>query len=108
MNRDDARSCAAAAALVIVVGFIYPHLPGQIVSLPDRESGLPGAAAVIFPSEAAARDACGAQAVVFADPKAHAFYRKANTRFGRWDGRAFPDRGFGCADDLVADGLGPA
>ncbi len=91
-------------AVVLAVGLIVPHVPGEIVGMPDREARLPGDAAVIYPLAAAAAAACDGQAVAFVVQPARTLYRTGDAGFGTWDHAQFPERGYGCAGDLQANG----
>jgi hypothetical protein len=92
------------AAIVLAVGFIVPRLPGEIAGLPDRQARLPGGEALLYPRAQAAAAACDGQAVAFIVQSARTLYRAGDAGFGVWEHDQFPDRGYGCADDLQASG----
>lgn len=95
-------------AILIATGFIYPHGPHEIVSLPDRQSRLPGNTAVVYPSEDAARAACQGRPVAFADMRGQVYYEKGEPQFGDSHERNSAELGFGCVDDLEANGFNHA
>jgi hypothetical protein len=51
-----------------------------------------------------ARAACGAQEVVFANTRSRIWHPKGDSMYGIYRNGPFPQRGFGCADDLAAAG----
>jgi len=92
-------------AILIATGFIYPHGPHEIVSLPDRQSRLPGNSAVVYPSEDAANAACQGRPVAFADLYFQVYYEKGEPQFGSSQDAGTPLHGYGCVDDLDANGF---
>lgn len=76
--------------------------------LQPGESGLPGAAAVLYPSATDAAARCAAQTVVFADDRTRVFWLSGDAAYGAWGAAPFPVQGFGCAGDLAANGFVPA
>ena len=58
---------------------------------------------MLYPAEAAAVANCGKQDIVFALRTERTFVQRGGSGYGTWAGIAFPDRGFGCANDLRAD-----
>lgn len=108
MQRDSLRVWVVMVAAVVVVGLAYPRAPGELRSLPDRETRLPGGTAVIYPTADAARAACGAAPLGFVDQDQRVYFRAGEPRFGVWGGRQLPAHGFGCVPDLEDDGYRPA
>ncbi len=49
-----------------------------------------------------ARAACGAQEVVFANTRSRIWHPQGDSMYGIYRNGPFPQRGFGCADDLAA------
>jgi hypothetical protein len=92
-------------AILIATGFIYPHGPREIVSLPDRQSRLPGDSAVIYPSEDAANAACQGWPVAFADMYLQVYYEKGEPQYDSSQERGPAQYGFGCEDDLETNGF---
>jgi hypothetical protein len=92
-------------AILIATGLIYPHGPHEIVSLPDRQSRLPGNTAVVYPSEDAANAACQGRPVAFVDMYRQVYYEKGEPQFGRPPDHGTAQSGFGCVDDLEANGF---
>jgi len=104
-SRAYAAVFALTAVLLLAIAVVYPRLPGQIVSLPDRESRLPGFTAILYPSEDAARSACGGQEVVFADAYLRVYLAKGAPDYGARTERGLAQRGFGCRNDLESNGF---
>jgi hypothetical protein len=92
-------------AILVATGLIYPHGPHEIVSLPDRQSRLPGDTAVVYPSENAADAACQGRPIAYVDMRLEIYYEKGDPQFGDSLGRDSTQTGFGCVDDLEANGF---
>jgi hypothetical protein len=101
---ERASTMVLVAAILVAGIVVAAGTQAATTSYRAGETGLPGRAAALYPTEVDARDACGVQRVAFADAKARVVYARTNPSYGA-GGAAPPDRGFGCENDLRANGL---
>jgi hypothetical protein len=91
------------ALFAAIVTFTLQQAP--TTSSRTAESAVPGRAAVLYPTARAARAECSRQNVVFADDDERVVYPQGDPSYGAWNDAEVPERGFGCAADLAANGF---